>query len=202
MRRRKAIRLYRRVLVVEPGNADVHAKVAPLLARKGQTYDAWTSYRRAGRTFIREGLVERALANYREAARMLPRQVEPWLVTADLERKSGRERDAIRTLLEGRCRMRGRKLRPQAIYLLRRVREVDAWNLEAVLDLAALLARTDQGEEAELLLDDLASRCTGRDLRRVRGVQWRMTPTLRNTWLWLRAAFGARHSASGAPERV
>jgi len=201
-RRRKAIRLYRRVLVVEPGNGDLLAKLAPLLAQRGQAYDAWTSYRRACRTFIREGLAERALTSYREASRLLPRQVEGWLAAADLERKSGREADAIRTLIQGRCHMRGRKLRPQAIYLLRRVRELDAWNFDAVLDLARLLGRTDQGEEATILLEGLASRCTGVELRRVRGAQWRMTPTLRHTWLWLRAALGARGAAVRAPEQV
>ena len=44
-RRRRAIALYRSVLAVERTSADLHAKLAPLLAETGQSFDAWQSYR-------------------------------------------------------------------------------------------------------------------------------------------------------------
>jgi tetratricopeptide (TPR) repeat protein len=199
---RRAIRLYRRVLAVEPGNIDLCASLAPLLARAGQGFDAWTCFRRAARSLAREGDVERALVTYREATRLLPHELQAWLALADLERRSDRERDAMQTLLKARHRMRGRRLRPQAIYLLRRVREIDPWRFEAVLGLARLLARADQADEAAVLLERLASRCEGSRLRRVRAAQLRLAPTLRHAWLWLRAPRGVRHPASGAPERT
>jgi Tfp pilus assembly protein PilF len=191
-RRRCAIRLYRRVLAVESGNPELHAKIAPLLARAGETFDAWYSFRQAARSFEREGLVERALHTYREAVRALPHEIGAWLSLAQVLRRSGHDRDALAVLLQGRCRLRGRRQRARAIHLLRRAREIEAWRPEIVLDLARLLARSDQAEEARSLLEALGRRCQGRELRRVRGAQWRLAPSLGHTWRWLRAVTGAR----------
>ncbi len=199
-RRRKAISLYRWVLAVEPGNSEIHGKLAPLLARTGQTFDAWVSYRRAARGLAREGLTEKALGIYREAASCLPRQLETWLAIFELERQRGRDADAKEALLEGRRHFRGRRYRPQAIYLLRRMRSVDAWELQTVLDLARLLAKTGQRREARLLLQEMGSRCRGRELRRVRTTQWRISPSIPNTLLWLHSMFqtGGRSSPARA----
>ena len=59
-----------------------------------------------------------------------------------------------------------------------------------MLPLARLLAKNRQKYEALLLLDQLSSRVTGVELRRVRSAQWRMLPSLAHTWLWFRAAMG------------
>ena len=52
-----------------------------------------------------------------------------------------------------------RKRFTRAIHLLRRAREIDPWSFEAVLQLARLLSKTDQGEEASMLLQGLALPC-------------------------------------------
>jgi tetratricopeptide (TPR) repeat protein len=188
--RRKAIRLYRQILAVEPGNWDVHARVAPLLAQTGRSFDAWVSFRSAGRGFARDGNIERALQQYRVAARHLPRRLEVWLAIADIERKRGRKREAIQALIEGRRRCRARSLRPEAIHLLRHARQIEAWNPDVVIDLARLLSKTDQKDEARMLLTGMAERSRGRTLRRVRATQWRNSPTPGHAWRWLCAAVG------------
>ncbi len=197
-RRKKAITLYRWVLAVEPGNAEIHGKLAPLLARTGQTFDAWVSYRRAARGLAREGLTEKALGIYREAASYLPRQLETWLAIFELERQRGRDADAREALRKGRRGFRRRRYRPQAIYLLRRMRSVEPWELETVLDLARLLSKTGQRREAAMLLQEMGSRCRGRDLRRVRTAHWKMSPSIANTWFWLHAMFQTGGGSSAA----
>ena len=186
---KKAITLYRRVLMVECSNAELHAKIAPLLARTGQYFDAWRSFRTAGRNLERIDRLDHALGTYREALRYLPHEIDAWLAVADLEVKLGRVRDAVKTLTKGRRHFRARHLRPQAICLLRSARTIDPLNGETVIGLARLLAKTKQRDEAELILNELASHSRGHQLRRVRAVQWRMTRTLATSWLWLRAAF-------------
>ncbi|MEE9279981.1 MAG: hypothetical protein V3V67_07380 [Myxococcota bacterium] len=198
-RRKKAIALYRWVLAVEPGNAEIHGKLAPLLAKSGQRFDAWVSFRRAARGLAREGLTEKALGIYREAASSLPRQLETWLAIFELERQRGRDADAREALLKGRRHFRTRRLRPQAIYLLRRIRSIDPWEIEIVLDLARLLSKTHQQHEAQMLLEELASRSQGRALRRARATLLRMRPSIANMWLWLHAALLSR---DGAPARL
>ena len=185
---KKAIALYRQILMVESNNAELHAKVAPLLARTGQYFDAWRSFRTAARNLVRIDRLDHALGTYREALRYLPHEIDAWLAVADIEVKLGRGRDAVKTLRQGRRHFRARHLRPQAICLLRSARTIDPLNGETVIDLARLLAKAKQRDEAELILNELASRSRGRLLRRIRAVQWRMTRTLENTWLWMRAA--------------
>ena len=135
-----------------------------------------------------EKRLERAAAVYREAARCLPRQIEAWEKLARVEQRRGRKPEALEALLEGRLRFRGRRRRAKAISLLRLACELAPANLAITLDLTQVLARTSQESEALLLLDRLADCAGGRDLRRIRGAQWRIAPTLVNTWRWLRSA--------------
>ncbi|MEN8181070.1 MAG: tetratricopeptide repeat protein, partial [Myxococcota bacterium] len=81
-RHRKALGLYRQVLEVEPTNANLHRKVAPLLARGKETEQAWESYRQAAQVLQRQGFSEQAIGLYREASRTLPTQVEVWQALA------------------------------------------------------------------------------------------------------------------------
>ena len=198
-RRRQAIALYRRVLSVETRNAEIHRKLAPLLARSGQEFDAWQSFRLAARDLMRQKRAEQALAAYREAARCLPQQVEAWQATCALERQLGRTQDALETLLAARRAFKHRRYRAEAIAMLRSAREIEPCNSEIVCDLARLLARTDQAPEALAMLDQLAESSEGRELRRLRATQWRIARTLSHTWLWLRAAVAAAREPTQRP---
>jgi len=204
-RRTRAIELYRWVLAVEPMNADLHGKLAPLLAETGQHFDAWCSFRTAARAQLRNGHPDKALAVYRDAALYLPREPEAWLSVARLQYKAGDSRHALETLLEGSRNFRSRWLRPQAIHLLRRAREVDAWDFEIVSELAGLLALHDQKREASLLLEGLVERSRGERLRRVRLAQLRLSPTPMNLWRWvaetLRSPGERLHEAAAEPVR-
>ena len=190
-RSRKAISLYRRVLAVEPGNGELHARIAPLLARRRQRFDAWLSFRAAAQGMLRDGSPERAMAVFTEAVRDLPDEVESWVSLARLQRNQGQAQLAVKTLTRGLRHFRSRRQRSQAVYLLRQVREIEPWNLDAVLELARRLGRMDQRDEAGMLLCTLASRVSGRRLRRVRRAQWRLRPTLGHSWLVIKAVFSA-----------
>jgi tetratricopeptide (TPR) repeat protein len=187
----RAIAFYRWVLAVEPQNADVHLKLAPLLARCGQRFDAWQSFQGAARACLRHGQPDRALAIYRQATAVLPREVQAWQAVARLQHRAGRPREAVETLLEGSGRLRRRSLRPRAIHLLRLAREIEPWHVDAVCELARLLALSQQREEARILLRGLARHCGGKRLRRVRRAQLRIAPTLAHLWLWLCSALRA-----------
>lgn len=193
---RRAIALYRWVLAIEPRNAELHAKLAPLLAETNQPFDAWVSFRAVAKACSRLGQDDKALAVYCEAGRYLPREVEVWWSIARLQRKAGRDSEAIEVLIEGSRQFRPTWARPQAIYLLRRARELDPWNFDVVIELARHLAATEQRDEARILLANLASRTDAHRLRRVRAAQLRVTPNLRQLWLWLRAASLASKGAA------
>jgi tetratricopeptide (TPR) repeat protein len=187
-KRRKAIALYRRLLAVERNTAELHARIAPLLAETGQTFDAWVSFRIAAQACLRERRLDKALAVYREAAGHLPQQIQVWQAIARLQVKRGKRLDAVETLLEGACRFRSRWHWPEAIYLLRRAHQIEPWDFEVVSELARLLAKSDQSEEARRLLQGLEERTSGERLRRVYAAQFRLDGDLRYAWLWLCAA--------------
>lgn len=195
-KRRKAISLYRWVLAVERNNAELHAKLAPLLAETGQDFDAWISFRTSAQAALREGREDKALAVYREASQHLPREIEAWQSLARILAKRGEEEEAVEVLLEGSRSFRSPYLRPQAIHLLRRARAISPWHFETVLELASLLRSTQQREEARLLLDGLAHRSKGRYLQRVRRAELRLDPGLVSLWRFLTS--GVR----GGPDEI
>ena len=195
-KRKRAIALYRRVLAVERHNAELHARIAPLLAETGQHFDAWVSFQIAARACLREGRAEKALAVYQEAAttsRARCRCGRPWLAS---RLKRGKQRDAVETLLEGAAQFRSRWHWPEAIHLLRQAHEISPWHFDAVLELSRLLAKSDQAEEARRLLEELETRTEGSRLRRIYAAQFRLDGDLRHAWNWLRSALKPEAEAS------
>ena len=189
-RQRRAIALYRRLLREDPHDVELALRVAPLLARRGESFEAWQHFRDAARTLARRRRFEDCLTVYREACRAIPREYEAWRLRAELELRLGREATALETLLDARVYFRDVGTRGQAIALLTRARALEPWDLEIVLDLALLYARTDQTDAALELLTAMAARCDPEDAtaaRRIRSLQWRITLSPRFAWLWLHA---------------
>ena len=100
-RRKKAIKLYRDVLVVEPNDTHVHRKIAPLLAQTKQRKDAWRSYQRAAEQLQSQGFVDQAIGVLRDAARHLADEPNLWHTLSRLELERHRPADAVNALLEG-----------------------------------------------------------------------------------------------------
>ena len=184
-RERRAIALYKRVLLEDPNNADVALRVAPMLARRGHSFEAWQIYRAAARNLARAKRWSECLAVYREACGFVPWEFEAWRLCAELQLKMGRDSAAFETLIDGRNQFRDPHSRAQAIALLSRARAIEAWDPHVVLDLARLYSRTDQIDASLELLSCLALRVRGTWLRRVRGLQWRITLSPRYGFLWL-----------------
>ena len=201
---RQAIALYKRVLREEPRNIEVALRTAPLLARRGETFEAWMLFRTAARQLARGKRYDECLSVYVDACRYVPHEFDAWRLRAELEMKLGREDAAFESLLDGRTQFRDVRTRAQAISLLTRARTLEPWDPELVLDLARLYARTDQAEAALELLGALAPRTTEpRTARRIRALQLRITLSPQFAWLWVRATFrAATGSWTGSPTQT
>ena len=191
-RRKRAIALYRRILAVDPNDATALRKIAPLLARTKRFEEAWQSYTRVAGQLKRQGFVDQAIGVYREASESLWRERKLWLALADLEVERGRGVDAVGALVDGARRLRGRRTRNDALALLMRAREIQPNAFEANFELSGLLARSGPRERARAkrILLELAPRTRGRDLRRLRGRLFRLSPGPTTAWRWLAAAVG------------
>jgi len=203
-RRRLAIGLYRELIAVDPNDPDVHAQLAPLLAKDRQFFDALLSFRAAAEGFLRKSESDRALSSYYDAAHHLPTEIEVWQAIARLQAARGKTDEALRALLQGRGKFRKRRQRAQAIHLLRAAHDMTPWKPDIVLDLARLLARSRQGREARLLLEGLAHQTRGRALAHTRGLQFRITWHPRFAWAWFQAwkASLATPDAASAKQRT
>jgi tetratricopeptide (TPR) repeat protein len=201
-RHRRAISLLRRVLEFDPADHDVAIRLAELLAVEGQRFEAWSLYRAAGKTMLRERRHEQSLAIFREATRCLPFEFEAWRITAELLRKLGRDEDAQLTLREARRQYRSRFDCAQAIEILRLIRQIDPWDHEIVLDLSRLYAQTDQGARALRILESLAVRSEGSRLRAIRFAQWQISRSFLHLRLWLRAGFSDLHRGARSEDEV
>jgi len=186
-KRRKAVALYREVLVKEPENPDLHRRIAPLLAETNEPTEAWASYRRAADGLVRKGFVEQAVGVLREASKHLPREAEVWTTLSELQLKRNRRVDAHQVLLEGHRHFRSRRHRSQAILLLLRARKLAPRDFRTNYALARMLASTGARGRARSLLDEIATWARGGQLRRVRARQFALTPTPAAAWRVLRA---------------
>lgn len=186
---REAIRLYRTLLVENPNHREAALRLAPMLAIAGEFFEAWQLYRRVALEHARDKQYFECLAVYREACRFVPGEFEAWRLCADLLVKLKRHDEAFETLLDGRTHFTHAPHRAQAIALLTRAREIEPWAGFVLLDLARLYAGQGLSELALELLANLAPRVEGRDLRRVRFLQLRLTLSARHLFLWLKSFF-------------
>jgi len=193
---RKALALYRQILAAEPGCVEIHARAAPLLARSRRTFESWESFQIAIAALRESGDVVKERKTLRAAVRALPTCVEACRALACIERARDRSAAALRTLHRGSARLSRRGKRGEAIVLLRDAREIELWNPDVVLALCRLLKRDGQCAEALYLLDQLEERVTDEDRCAVRFLEWRIEPSLRHTWRWIRAARGRQRSGS------
>jgi Tfp pilus assembly protein PilF len=175
---RKAINGYRRALALDPNDATIHARLAPLLARKGKLQEALASFMAAAKGETDRGFFDKAIGLYQHAVRYLPHEPALWAEMAELHVKRERFADAIRVLMEGAPRVRP----AQAVGLLRRAHELDAYHVEVTIALARALRKSGQRKQARELLEALAILADG---KLVRGALFKAHPTPVTFWRWL-----------------
>lgn len=182
--RKRAIAEYRRILKAQPEDHEVHGKLAPLLVENREPEAAWASYLAAGEGYFAKGFVDKAIAMFKLAVSQLPGQVEAWERVADLYLERGRRADALKALRDARFVYRGRAERPKALRVMRRVLDIEPDRFDAKLDVAWLLAKTGEREEAGAMLDGLLPETVGRERRQVRRALFFLRPTPASLWRW------------------
>lgn len=190
-RRKKAIKLYRDVLAVEPNDTHVHRKIAPLLAQTKQRNDAWRSYQRAAEQLQSQGFVDQAIGVLREAACHLADEPNVWHTLSRLELERHRPADAVSALLEGAGHFRFRRTRDTALSLLLAARKIDPAAFETNLALGRMLAYSGAYDRGKRLLEQLADRTHDAQQRAVRALLFRISPTPAAAWRWLLAVRGS-----------
>lgn len=193
---RHAARCYGQILAAEPNNADLHYRIAPLLARIGHHLEAWESFHIAGQSPEITGSSAHTLTLYRTATQLLPTCFDAWRELSRAFLRDQQPDAALRVLREARQNFKGRRRRPEALILLREMQKLDPWNPEVVLDLCRLLAKRGRKAEALYMLDELDRRVAGHMRSRARALAWRIDPTFLQTWRWMRSDKESRRARS------
>jgi tetratricopeptide (TPR) repeat protein len=161
-RLKQAVEGYRKALTLAPGDLAIHAKLAPVLARRGQKAEAIQSFALAATGQLQAGFADRAVSLRRQAAETFPEELPLWEELSRLHLARGRRADAVATLLAGGHRLR-RSQRPDVgVKVLRLVLEIEPGHVE------------------------------GATLRRSRRLAFRLSPTPRRAWRWFKAVLGRR----------
>ena len=183
----KAIALYERIRQAEPDNVDVLRRLALQRVHAGQRDEAWRDCRAAAEGLVKQGFREQAIGVCRDFATHVPDEPAVWLALSRLEFARNRAPDAVDVLLEGRRFFRSRRGRQKALILLREARRIDPTHFEANFDLSRLLIRSGARVPARRLLVELEHHVSGRELRRLRGRMFSLSPGPTTAWRWLSA---------------
>ena len=196
---RRALMLYRQVAAAEPHDPELHARIAPLLARSGRAYESRESFRIAIRGFARLEEAQQVESTQFAASRALPRDPDVARDRARFERSRGRPDLAMQHLVEVSDRI-ARRRRGEAIILLREANQIERRHPAVALRLARLLFRDGQSAEALFWLDLLEGRLAGEDMRRACRLRFRIDPTFRNLWAWIRSRNAAASTRARRPK--
>ena len=190
--RKKAIELYRKVLLTDPKDFELHAKIAPLLALTKQHAEAAKSFNIAAWGYYNKGLVDKSIAIYQQAARHLPHESDFWERIPKLNIERNRSAEAVKALLDGSQVMSKHHRLKKSVELLRMAFDIKPWDFEVSIHLANFLMRSNELMEASKILDALSTKVHERQLRRVRALQFRLAPSLGSGWRWVRAALSGK----------
>ena len=183
----KAVEEYRKVLLLDANDADVLAKIAPLLVKLDKREEAMRDFRLAAGIYIKRGFVDRAIALYVQASAAFPKEAQLWETVGQLHQERGRKAEGIKALIAGAAHFKGKKGRPTALKLLRQALGYDELHIDASVGLARLLKADGEAGAARKLLDELAARIRGPARKRLLGARLRLFPGPGSLWRWLRA---------------
>jgi tetratricopeptide (TPR) repeat protein len=183
---KKAVSGYRKALESDPTDPFVNVKLAPLLARLGDSQGSARCFRAASKRHLDAGFTDRAAAVALAATGVFPLDAGFRLELSRLNVLRGRRKDAVQALVEG-GQAQARAGRPEAaVGLLGNALEIEPWHLDASLALVPVLAGGGNDSGAHKIVDGLLERYRGPVRKRIRWTAFRVWPGLGTFWRWLR----------------
>ncbi|HEY6003712.1 MAG TPA: tetratricopeptide repeat protein [Anaeromyxobacter sp.] len=184
---KKAASGYRKALESDPTDPYVNAKLAPLLARLGDSAGGVRCFRTASKKHLDAGFTDRAAAVALAATGVFPLDAGFRLELSRLNVLRGRRKDAVQALVEG-GEAQAKARRPEvAVALLGNALELEPWHLDASLALVPVLAWGGNDSGARKIVDGLLERYRGPVRKRIRWTAFRVWPGLGTFWRWLRS---------------
>lgn len=182
---KKAVVEYRKLIAIDPTDADVHSKLAPLLVKVGERDEALKSWRAAADAFLQRGFADRAIAMYTQASVAFPKEPSVWERMGRLHFERGRRAEGVKALLAGAAQLKSKPQRPAAEKLLRQALEFEPMHIDATVALCRVLKSGGRKPEARQMLVALRTAIRGPALKRVRSAELRLFPGFGSFFRWL-----------------
>lgn len=211
----KALEDYQTLLKADPKDSNTRLKVGDLHLKLGRTQDAIDAYLRVAQQFTNEGFDAKAVALYKQIAKLDDKRFEVHAQLGELYQRMGLASEAMKALqaaADGAYRAGDKNT---ALGLLRRMAALDPTNTTSRLKVADLLraeGKTDDAiSEYEEVARELARQNAGEERLRVLERQLELAPERAATLRALaeaatacgaheRACVAARKLASAAPD--
>lgn len=144
----KALKEYRTLLDLDPRDCGVRLKLGDIYLRLGSRDDAVASYLKVAHQFMKDGFDAKAVALFKQIAKLAPEQIEVHVPLAELYQRLGLVPEAmlaLQTAVEA-YQKAGRKR--EALELLRKAAALDPTNTTSRLKIADLLRAQEMVDEA------------------------------------------------------
>lgn len=177
----KAIQEYEKILSVDPRDADVHIKVAPLYIRTGRKGQAKESVRQAIAWYEAKGFADKAIAMQRLSLTIDRHDLAAHLDLADRYMGKGYPGDARNVLDAARKAFRGRKYLKEAIAVEEKILGLapdDFRSQDSLVRLLWLSGKRQVALERLRRMDEQwARRGNRRNLRKTRWLRFQLVPS-------------------------
>ena len=153
----KALKEYRSLLELDPRDSSSRLKLGDIHLRLGEKDEAVAAYLKVAQQFMKEGFDAKAVALFKQIAKLAPEQVEIHVPLAELYQRLGLPAEAmaaLQTATEG-FQKAGRKR--EAFELLRKAAALDPTNTTSRIKIADLLRHQGMTAEALNEYDEVAA---------------------------------------------
>ncbi len=144
----RALKDYQALLEADPRDTNVRLKIGDLHLRRGETNEAVGAYTRVGAQFMKDGFDAKAVAIYKQIAKIDPARVEVNEPLAELYQRMGLPSEAMGSLQAAADAHHKVGRKREALECLRRMASLDPSNTASRLKVAELLRQAKLEDEA------------------------------------------------------
>ncbi|MCA1557033.1 MAG: tetratricopeptide repeat protein [Acidobacteria bacterium] len=149
----KAIAMYKKIDRLQPGTAEMAAKLAPLYEAQGQIVEARAAYLVLSDTYTRAGQTQKSLEILRKIADLDPNNVEIRLKLADGFLREGYKTDAAEAFKQAGTQMLARKKTERSLEAYNRALEIIPEDRETLSGVVAAHRALGSADEAAEVLE-------------------------------------------------
>jgi tetratricopeptide (TPR) repeat protein len=149
----KAIAMYRKIDRMNPGSAEMAAKLAPLYEAQGQIVEARASYLVLAENYTRANQSQKALEILRKIADLDPNNIEIRLKLADGFLREGFKTDAAEAFKQAGAQLLARQKTERALECYTKALEITPENLEVLSGVVAAHRALGSAEDAAEVLE-------------------------------------------------